>query len=113
MIMFGVVALVGPAHGAGAMLLAVGLVAVMCLAVHGALLVGGCACMRMCSAVEVWTLPCAALVDGMLLFLRRASHLAGAPPAAQSWQFIFHVRTGGESGDAFASAYFSGGEACP
>ncbi len=113
MIMFGLVALVGPAHGAGAMLLAVGLVAVMCLAVHGALLVGSYACMRMWSAVEVWILPCVALVDDMLLFLRRASQLAGAPPAAESWQIIFQVRTGGESGNAFASAYFSGGEACP
>lgn len=111
-IMFGIVALVGPAHGAGAMFLAVGLVAVMCLAVHGALRVGVCVCLWACGTYETWVVLCTAHFGGVLEYLCRASRLSGAPPAFRRFN-AHRCCVGGESKTAFASLLFSGGAECP
>jgi hypothetical protein len=105
-IMFGLVALVGPAHGAGAMLLAVGLVAVMCLAVHGASHLGIGVRFGVRLVNEAWTALCTAQFSSVLQHLRRASRLAGAPPAA--YEFVLpHVHRRDESIFAFIPFYFS------
>lgn len=95
-IMFGLVALVGPAHSAGAMLLAVGLVAVMCLAVHGALLIGNGAHIAVRGMIEEHALPCTVLPNVMLRFLRQSSLLAGAPPAAEASKFSMNHAGGAD-----------------
>jgi len=104
--MFGMVALAGPAHGAGAMLLAVGLVAVVCLAVHGVLRFGLGACVRARRVIETWTALCTAQSAGIVEQLRWAARLSGAPPASMPF-VLFIFRRRGESGRAFTSCCFS------